>query len=198
MTTTARKPGSLARELFAALATSGQQDIAALAETLHASRRQISDAAALLKRHQMVVSPKPGTYRLTKLGLQTSVEDLNLKSGPKGTYSTTRAHKDTFRVRAWCSMRIRRTFTIGDIISDAARESEANARNNAQRYLGALCRAGIVRELSHRRPGTAPGSNGQKVFRLVMNTGPLAPALRTTRGVVHDFNTGEDHPCQKT
>lgn len=195
MTAPARKPGSLAKELFAELAINGQQEIAALAEKLHVKRYQISDAAALLKRHALVKSSKPGTYQLTKLGRRTPIKDLNLRSGPKGSYSTVRAHKDTFRERAWRSMRIRGRFTIGDLLSDAAREGEADQKNNAMRYVGILRRAGFLRELPKRRPGTALTSNGSKVFVLVMNTGPRAPVWREKPRLVHDFNTGEDHPC---
>lgn len=191
----ARKPGSLARELFAELAINGQQEIAALAEKLHANRRQISDAAALLKRQGLVKSPNPGIYLLTRLGRRTPIGELNLKSGPKGPNEKVAVHKDTFRERAWRSMRIRRRFTIGDLLSDAAREDEADQTNNAARYVGILRRAGFLRELPKRRPGTSPTSAGYKVFLLVNNTGPRAPVWREKPRVVHDFNTGEDYPC---
>lgn len=197
MNAPARKPGALAKELFAELAIGGQQETAALATKLQVSRRQISNAAALLKRHRLLKTTRPGLYGLTKLGRETQIKDVNLVSGPKASYSTVRAHKDTFRARAWRSMRIRGRFTIGDILADAERDDEADAKSNAQRYISALCRVGHVRELPKRRPGTSMGSNGQKVFRLSKNTGPLAPVWREKSRVLHDFNTGEDYPCLK-
>ncbi len=92
-------------------------------------------------------------------------------------------------------MRIRRRFTIGDVVADAARDDEKNAHNNATRYIGALRRAGYVRALPKRRPGSAPSSNGFKVFSLMKNTGPRAPVWLRAKKLLHDFNTGEDVPC---
>lgn len=191
----ARKPGRLARALLLELAENGRQDTATLAGRLNASRHQVSNAAALLARRGLLSRPATGVYQLTRSGRAASVEGVNLTSGPKGPHGKVPAYRDTFRERVWRSMRIRRRFTIGDVVSDAARETEKDARNNATRYVGILRRAGYVRALPRRRQGTAPTSNGFKVFALIRDTGPRAPVWRQARGVVHDFNLGEDVSC---
>ncbi len=191
----ARKPGELAQALLPELATGGRQNTATLSDALNASRRQVSDAAALLARRELLCRPATGVYQLTKAGHSAAVEGISLTSGPKAPHGKVHVHQDTFRERAWRSMRIRRRFTIGDVVADAARESEKDAHNNAARYVGILRKAGYLRELPRRWPGTAPGSNGFKVFSLIQNTGPRAPVWRQARSVLHDFNTGEDVPC---
>lgn len=195
MSAPARKPGALARDLLMELANGERQETATLAGVLNASKRQVSDAAALLARKGLLKRPAAGVYELTRAGREASVEGINLTSGPKGAYDKVRAHRDTFRERAWRSMRIRRRFTIGDIVSDAARDTERDARNNAMRYVGILRRAGYVREMPRRQQGTALTSNGFKVFALIQNTGPRAPVWRQARAVLHDFNLGEDVQC---
>lgn len=88
------------------------------------------------------------------------------------------------------------TFTIGDIAMAAASAKDANAEDNVQRFLNVLRHAGYVVELPIRQRGTRLTSNGFKRFRLLKNTGPLAPGVRR-RDCIHDWNTGEDVPCAK-
>jgi hypothetical protein len=129
-------------------------------------------------------SPARKPDLLARAGRSVSIEGVKVP-----------VHRDTFRERAWRSMRIRRRFTIGDIVSDAARETEKDARNNATRYVWLLRRAGYVRAMPHRQQGTALTSNGFKVFALVQDTGPRAPIWRQAQAVLHDFNLGEDIAC---
>ncbi len=117
------------------------------------------------------------------------------KPGPKGPHGKVLVHRGTFRERLWKSMRIRRRFTIGELVADAQTGCERNAYNNAGRYVLYLVNSGYVRELPNRKPGTAPSSNGFKVFQLMKDTGPRAPVWSQARGTLHDVNTGEDAPC---
>jgi DNA-binding Lrp family transcriptional regulator len=184
MSSPARKPDSLARDLLMELTNRERQNTTTLAGILNASKRQVSDAAALLARKGLLKRPDAGVYELTRAGRSVSIEGVKVP-----------VHRDTFRERAWRSMRIRRHFTIGDIVSDAARETEKDARNNATRYVWILRRAGYVRAMPHRQQGTALTSNGFKVFALVQDTGPRAPIWRQAQAVLHDFNLGEDIAC---
>ncbi|ARE40879.1 hypothetical protein RGUI_2738 [Rhodovulum sp. P5] len=166
-----------------------------LAHALGLSRRQVSRAAALLIRRGLAERLGPGCYRLTGEGRGAAAAGASITSGPTGpTGAVSRPGKDTFRDRAWRSMRQRRAFTVNDILCDAARD-EKNSRNNALSYLGRLRRAGYVRELPRRQSGVAPTSPGFKQFLLVKDTGPLAPVWRSRRGCLHDPNIGEDVPC---
>lgn len=195
MNTFTRKPGQLAHALLLELANGERQDTSTLASVLNASKRQVSDAAALLARRGLLKRPKAGVYELTKAGRAAIDEGVKLTSGPNGPHGKVSVHRDTFRERAWRSMRIRRRFTISDIVSDAARDTEKDARGNATRYVSLLRRAGYVRELPRRQQGSALTSNGFKVFALIRDTGPRAPVWREALAVIHDFNLGKDVPC---
>lgn len=84
--------------------------------------------------------------------------------------------------------------TIHDLVCDAIRD-EADAVNDASRYIRILKAAGYLAEMRGRAPGSRPGSNGFKRFRLIRNTGPRAPLHRSKLAILHDFNTGEDVAC---
>lgn len=189
-------PGAAATALLSAMADGARHEICGLADALGLSRRQISDAAAKLARRGMVARTSPGKYRLTEAGLDAHATGKTITSGPKGPTNARHILRDTFRERAWRAMRVRKTFTIGEIVADANRsEDETAARDNARRYISALKSAGYVGELARRVPGTAPGSNGFKRFVLMHNTGPRAPVFRASVNALHDPNTGEDVPC---
>lgn len=192
MSVSPRKPGTTAQALLQELADGKRQNIGQLASALNASKRQVSDAAALLARRSLLTRPALGIYQLTEAGCDAAKTGVILTSGPKGPRGKASLHRDTFRVRAWRSMRIRRRFTIGEIVSDAAHNTEKNARNNALRYVGLLRRAGYVRELPRRQQGNALTSNGFKIFALIRDTGPQAPVWQQEKRAFHDFNTGED------
>lgn len=186
--------GSNSTRLLQALAHGQSRDIDELVRALGLSRRQVSDAAAILVRRDLVERLIPGCYRLTDTGRAAAAGNARITSGPTGPTGAIPRRRDTFRERAWRSMRVRRAFTVDDIVSDAGR-GEADIRNNAQSYLRQLRLAGYVGERPNRQPGTAPSSPGFKRFMLVRDTGPQAPAYRSALNALHDFNTGEDVPC---
>lgn len=161
---------------------------------LNLSHRQVTNAAAnLLRRGYLNVCEGP-TYQLTEAGRNAADAGEIIRGGPKGRVKVVTG---TIRQRAWSAMRIRRTFTIGEIVSDAASGDEGQPRDNVGRYISRLTAAGYVREFAHRAPGTAIGSNGFKRFTLVKNTGPKAPVFRSELGVIFDPNLGEDVSCAR-
>lgn len=187
-----RKPGDMAHELLAELVLDQPRHINGLDQVLNATKRQISDAAAMLARRGLLKREKRGLYRLTERGEEFFHSGARLSSGPMAAHGKVLKHRDTFRERVWRSIRIRRHFTIGEVVSDAARDGERDAHSNAGRYIRTLVRAGYVRELQRRQEGAALTSNGFKAFVLTKNTGPIAPVWRPRCALLHDFNTGED------
>ncbi len=166
-----------------------------LAEDLDLTNRQVSSAAALLLRRNYLERMAVGCYQLTPEGLVAAAAGEVIRSGPRGPRDRVQEFKDTFRQRAWSSMRMQRLFTIPDILLEAARPTDADPSTNLNRYLLALTRAGYVISSPHRAPGTSPTSNGYKRYLLQRDTGPRAPVVLQKRPGLHDFNIGEDVPC---
>lgn len=163
-------------------------------ENLSLNRRQFNDALRRLQiRGYAIVTD--GGISLAEAG-RLANERGEVISG--GAHRQVKRARNTFRQRAWAAMRIRGTFTIGEIVSDATVESDIQARDNAARYLCRLGQAGYVRELRRRVPGTVAGSNGFKRYQLVENTGPLAPVFREYLCAIHDPNLGKDVKCVRS
>jgi len=99
-------------------------------------------------------------------------------SGVKGQVRTvSRAKAQT---RAWQSMRILRIFTLPQIVITAE-----ISHNNLRKYARKLERAGYLHRLPHLNVGR-PGSHIR--YRLVQDSGPLAPMPRKWSDEVYDQN----------
>ncbi|KMK68557.1 hypothetical protein [Puniceibacterium sp. IMCC21224] len=166
-----------------------------LAESLGITTKSVSDTAAVLVRRGYLVRNKPGEYQLSLHGREALDSNRVITSGPNGPLKSTRKHRNSFRARAWRAMRVRRVFTMADLISDAE-DGNGRHESNLSRYLGVLKQAGYVVELARRTPGSATTSNGYKRFRLVRDTGPIAPVHVAKTEVLHDFNLEEGVPCK--
>lgn len=160
-------------------------------ENLSLNRRQFNDALRRLQIRGYAIATDD-CIGLAEAG-RLANERGEVISG--GTHRQVKLARNTFRQRAWAAMRIRGTFTIGEIVSDAAGVSDIQARDNAARYLSRLGQAGYVKELRRRVPGTVAGSNGFKRYQLIENTGPRAPVFREGLCAIHDPNLGKDVPC---
>jgi hypothetical protein len=191
-------PGAAASALLSALAEGGDHAVEALAGRLALRRRQVVDAAAKLIRRGYAARAAVGFYRITDAGRRALADGVRITSGPTRPTGARRLLRDTFRQRAWTAMRVRRVFTIGEIVADAARQDTDAERDNARRYIAALRAAGFVVELPRRKAGTAMTSNGFKEFRLTRNTGPRAPVVSDEREAVFDPNTGQEVPCARS
>lgn len=78
--------------------------------------------------------------------------------------------KRPLRTRAWWVMRAMPVFSVPDLLMTCATSSDLAARNNLNRYLAALLRAGVL-ESAPALPGQPP------VWRLARDLGPLAPSI---------------------
>lgn len=190
-----RKPGAVPTALLHHLSNDLCLTVDQMADALGVSRAQAVNAAHKLMRRKYLLKMATGCFQLSPEGAVAAQAGVAITSGPMGKTGAIATHRGTFRERAWSAMCIHRRFTIGDVVAAAGRDEEKNARENARKYILVLCRAGYVKELSRRVPGTAMGSNGFKQFFLARNTGPRAPVYRAELCVIHDFNTGEDVPC---
>lgn len=85
----------------------------------------------------------------------------------------------------WVAMRRMSSFTPVDVAAHAATEAVPLTVEDAQAYCRALAAAGYLRATRTSIPGKR-----QPVYRLVKNTGPVAPRPRRVTGL-HDANTGE-------
>lgn len=94
---------------------------------------------------------------------------------PKGSRLSS---KPGARARAWNSMRILRSFTLADLMRTAEIREE-----NADHFIRAIRRAGFIRVEKPNR-----GSRTATVYRIVRDTGPLAP-IPWKNGEVLDQNT---------
>ncbi|HBD91787.1 MAG TPA: hypothetical protein DC061_15070 [Gemmobacter sp.] len=189
------KPGAAPTALLHHLHGGACLTLDQVEQELGITRRQAINAASRLLRREYLMKMAVGCYQLTDRGVAAANAGEVITSGPKGPTGVIATHRGTFRERAWLAMRITRRFTIGQIVAAAARDTEKNARENTRKYLVQLCRAGFVKELPNRVPGTSMGSNGFKRYMLLRNTGPRPPVYRAEFGMMHDFNTGEDVPC---
>jgi hypothetical protein len=154
--------------------------------------RQTTNAGRSLLRRGLMAILADGRYRLTDEGRAAADRGDVITGGPKGQV---KIERNTFRQRAWAAMRAQRSFTVGAIVAAAATPADHDPRDNAARYISRLRQAGFLAEERRRQPGTAAGSNGFKVYRLVRDPGPKAPIWREGAGCLRDPNSGGDIPC---
>lgn len=166
-----------------------------LAEHLPMTRHAISKAACRLITRGMLDRVETGEYRLTASGERTLADGIALKSGPSGPRpGVSRVRRDSFRQRAWAAMRLQKRFEAASIVAIAARADDTDPGSNLGRFIRRLVATGYVVELPARKRGAALTSPGFKVYHLLRDTGPTAPADHRSGGLF-DRNTGEAAPC---
>lgn len=192
-------PGELQTVVLRAVQKRGQAATLHIAQDLAVPEKRVSKAASSLIDRRYLRRVRIGIYEITPTGVAALATGQVITSGPIDASANALARPVTngFRDRLWQSMRMRGSFTIHDLVCDAV-DGEADAVTDAGRYIRYLKAAGYIRDLPGRVPGTKPGSNGFKRFRLAKNTGPRAPLHRSKLGVLHDFNTGKDVPCSRS
>lgn len=189
------QPGSVANALLVELQDGEARWLSNLATDMGRTKRQISDAAAQLRQRGLLLLDRPGYYKLNRAGIEAAQSGVRITSGPNGPSGARRTVRNTFRERAWRAMRVRRQFTLSDIIGDAESDDK-NPHNNLMRYVRYLSWCGYLTELPVRQKGTKPGSNGFKRYRLVKNTDPRAPVYSEARQMLRDPNTKEELVCK--
>ena len=134
-----------------------------------------------------------GCYKITEAGRRFVDEGKTLRSGPRGPVPCRKLRDNTLRARLWRAARIKRKFSLADLLVLAARGDERDAYGNACRYCRSLELAGYLRRLVRADDGV-PTSNGLLRYALVADTGPAAPVCRYRARTVFDPNTCETHP----
>ncbi|HEY9212091.1 MAG TPA: helix-turn-helix domain-containing protein [Ancylobacter sp.] len=174
----------------------GIRTIDELEAHLPISRRSIHRAVSRLIIRGLIAREEAG-YGLTRQGIDVLESGVVLKSGRYRSLTARRApNRDTFRQRAWSAMRLQPRFVQADILLIAARDSDGNAFQNLQSWVGLLQKAGYLAILPTRTEKFGREAGGACVYRLVRNTGEIAPMYRATLGVLSDMNIGEDFRCK--
>ncbi|OGS90823.1 MAG: hypothetical protein A2Z95_06035 [Gallionellales bacterium GWA2_60_18] len=159
-----------------------------LVELTGLAARQVKQSASTLIGHGLMEKTVRGCLRLTSAGRHA------VESG--ASIHPRRALKDTLRVRVWRAVRLRRKFTVPDIIGLVADDTaRGDITSNVQKYICALAKAGYLIELPKREACISPTSPGFKRWWLqdIRDTGPLAPVLYLEKKRVYDPNTDETH-----
>lgn len=190
------EPGHQQRQIIDALSDGSCKTIYALADELQLTTKCVSTAACKLIDRGHVERMERGCYQLSAAALQNP-KKIKITSGPRGTRTglSSPIRKASLKQRAWNSMRIGDVFTIPDLVRSAARTTDKDPTDNLQQYCRLLVRTGYLIELTMRASGTAVTSNGFKRFRMIDDTGPVAPSIRRKHGLqVYDRNTREVRP----
>lgn len=168
----------------------------ALTDRIGLSRSIVSTAVGRLVTLGLVERRKVGCYQLTTNGVRAKRGGVSFlaPAKPKPFPAAT----NDFHQRVWSVMRMSGsgTFTTREVvmvINWPIQHPEVAAR----RYLRQLKGAGYVIELPKREQSNQAGSHGLKRYRLIRNTGQIAPEYKPSRGVLYDPNTKEDVPCAK-
>lgn len=167
-----------------------------LTERVAMERRDIVKAAGSLILNGHAERVEIGCYRLTDKGREAIVEGKVLTSGPNGphTVKVRRVRRQTLNQRAWNVMRLGRVFTVPDLVMATA-HGERFPESALQRYCKKLTLARYLARLPVRERGSCMGSNGFIRYRLLDDTGPIAPVIKAG-AVIFDPNTRETRPCQ--
>jgi hypothetical protein len=184
--------------LLAAMANpfNGPATIDELAARLPIGRKQIATAAAKLIQRSYVERLETGVYALTLTGRKALEDGASLNSGPHRGKRKHPLYRDSLQQRAWTAMRLSQRFTIGDIVTLAAKEGDKHPEQSLQRYFYRLTRAGYLVELPTRvMMGSSATSNGFKQWRLLRDTGEHSPRWLDRRQAFKDWNTREVFPC---
>lgn len=164
---------------------------------LEYTRRVLVRSLAGMVLRGIVERREKGCYAATKFGL-----DLLEKHGfiPFGSPTTKKASRaavrGTLRQRAWNVMRIQSPFTVRGVAALASKE-RSGAEHSLYKWFSALEAAGYIQREARRDTSNDHTGNGLLRFRLVQNTGMIAPIHSVEHGCIRDPNTGKDAPCTK-
>lgn len=153
---------------------------------------QASYAAARLIDRGYLEREERGCFSLTASGHIAAKNKMKIVSGPRGPLKGSRKPTaDGIRQRAWNVMRIKRSFTLPDLLLVVATGAERNAQVSLQEFLRALRKSGHIGLTGRLVDGTRHGQRYRE-YQLVRNTGHYAPSLVRSETAVLDNNTGAE------
>lgn len=172
----------------------GAVNLNELETRLPLDRAQITAATGRLIIRGLLEREETGVYRRSPEGMRALRDGLKVGGAPH------KVRKDpiyarSLRQRAWAAMRLTIRFTVGSL-AELAVIDERDGEDSIRRFCLALTRAGYLAELPTRKRGAVAGSNGFKQWRLIRDTGELAPRYMQSKGAFADRNTREVFRCQ--
>ncbi len=162
-------------------------------------RKQVNETLGRLVMRGFAERTERGCFRLTQAGKSELAARQPFRPGPRGKRTRPMGPKSNrLRQRAWNAMRIKKRFTMDDLVTLAARGGEKEPKSNLRRYCKSLLLAGYLSTRAERSlAGQAPSSNGLIVYRLEKDTGEIAPAVAQDSQSIFDHNSKERVPCKK-
>lgn len=167
----------------------------ALVETLGQKRFRVNRTLSDLLQRGLAERREKGCFTATKLGLDLLAEHGFVPRGAPANVKAPTRRTGTVRQRAWNVMRIKSPFTLKSVTALAVTDADRSTMGLPEWFL-ALERAGYLRRDLHREHD-GRGGHGLVRYRLIRNTGMLAPVHSTKYACIRDPNTGEDTPCKK-
>lgn len=183
-------PGEASTIILQHLTDGSCQTIDQLEAVLPLNRKQISGGAATLVNRGYLDRIEIGCYCLTLKGVTAAQQGEQITSGPIGgplTCKSRRPWRSTFRQRAWNAMRMSGTFMVADVVIAAAKD-DRNPEENLLGYLRHLSRSGYVVAMPASKNGSRQNSKNCRRFRLIKDTGPIAPEWRSVKRALWDHN----------
>jgi hypothetical protein len=161
------------------------------------SHHETIKTAGYLLNRGFVSRLENGVFELTRCGREAKADQVVIKSGPMGpdTGKSRKPFKGTLRQSAWVAMRIMTTFSVKDLVLVSSDDPSDEQHASLRRYCAGLVKAEFLMEMPNREAGSAETSNGFKRYRLMNDTGEIAPTYRNTKCEVYDHNTGKVSPC---
>ena len=168
-----------------------------LANLVGEPRSKVARAMAGLVQRGLAERRVQGCFAATQAGFD-HVEAFGFvaRGGPTTKRGSRAAVRGTLRQRAWNVMRISSPFTIRSIAA-LAEKGNPNAEHSLQKWFTALEATGYLQREPRREVPQKRGSNGLRRYRLVKDTGMIAPIHSVEHDCIRDLNTGEDTPCKK-
>ncbi|MEM6372344.1 MAG: hypothetical protein AAF727_06145 [Pseudomonadota bacterium] len=185
----ALRPLQIATLMLSVMARREIASVVDLASETGSSTESVGKASQHLLAKKYIERTRPGCFRITPAGQRAAAQG-EVITKPR---QRSKPKSDTVTSRAWRAIRIRRTFTVNDLVRDVQRAGDGDAKSAIQHYCTALARAGFLQ--GEYVCGAPQGRGVGKCYRLSRDTGVVAPRHIQKDGVVHDFNTGEDVPC---
>lgn len=155
-----------------------------LVTLLPITSRKVRKATAKLISVEFLEHLETGHIRLTAKGRDALENGLSLSRSPQPVFA------NNLQQRAWTAMLLNRRFTLGDIVTLAARDADKKPERSLLRYFQRLERAGYLSSESQHRAHL-------RRWHVVRNSGPHAPKFVDNIQSFRDGNSGELFPLVK-